>query len=113
MSGRTSGEYLVTENTEGDILHTENIERDSIIGQKDVDRQLMYYLEDHQILNMMLNKKYTELLNEEFFKFLVKWKPENQSFKQYYIQCTIWPNFKKWEFPISPLQTLTQFEILK
>jgi hypothetical protein len=79
--------------------------RKFIIGHKDVDKELMNYLNDRDILNMLINKNYDELLNEKFFHhlflrrypYLLKFKPKNKSYRKHYVDYTYYINNLKEE----------------
>jgi hypothetical protein len=86
------------------------MERDFIFNLKDLDRHITSYMDDRDILNLLLlNKKYASLLNENFFEnlvkrkypFLVKFKKEEEKWKRFYIKMIYYINKLKEDFQIS------------
>jgi ankyrin repeat protein len=70
------------------------MEKSFILGIKDLDRHLVMYLDDRDVLNMMLNKDYKNLLDENFFHnlllkkypLLIRLKKKEETWKQFYLR---------------------------
>lgn len=82
------------------------MDRETILGIKDLDRHLAKYVDDKDVLNMIVNKKYLELFDEQFFynllllkyPLLIRFKKENETWKNFYIQMVYYLAKLKEEF---------------
>jgi hypothetical protein len=81
------------------------INKDTIFGIRDLDKHLARYVNDKDVLNMIVNKKYLELFDEQFFHnllilkypVLIRYK-KKETWKTFYIKMTYYLSKLKKEF---------------
>ena len=81
------------------------MDRQTILGIKDLDRHLAKYVNDKDVLNMIVNKRYLELFDEQFFHnllilkypLLIRFKKE-ETWKEFYIKMVYYMSKLKEEF---------------
>lgn len=81
------------------------MDRETILGIKDLDKHLAKYVEDKDVLNMIVNKKYLELFDEQFFHnllllkypLLIRFK-KDETWKNFYIKMVYYLSKLKEEF---------------
>jgi hypothetical protein len=80
--------------------------KDTILGIRDLDKHLAQYVDDKDVLNMIINKKYLELFDEQFFHnllilkypVLIQFKTEEETWKAFYIKMVYYLSKLKEEF---------------
>jgi hypothetical protein len=80
--------------------------KDTILGIKDLDKHLAKYVNDKDVLNMIVNKKYLELFDEQFFHnllilkypLLLRYKRKEDTWKAFYIKIVYYLSKLKEEF---------------